>query len=159
MAGNGINSGRCAFRITSHPMPLVPPWSNAAHTGHLWRHGGGNRPSLDEGARCSRRMDHCRVFHAPLLHPAAQTARYFQRQARWPLPGNPTAHRPGHARRHRPGKTGPRTIWVDCDVLQADGGTRTAAITGAYVALCLAVRKLTSGGKLTVNPLLSPWPP
>src|SRR5208282_3349068 len=38
-------------------------------------------------------------------------------------------------------KLGPRTIWVDCDVLQADGGTRTAAITGAYVALSLAVKK------------------
>ena len=51
-------------------------------------------------------------------------------------------------------KIGPRTICVDCDVLQADGGTRTAAITGAYVALALAVRKLTADGKLKVNPLL-----
>src|SRR5687768_1180264 len=39
-------------------------------------------------------------------------------------------------------KIGPRTIWVDCDVLQADGGTRTAAITGSFVALSLAVKKL-----------------
>ncbi len=39
---------------------------------------------------------------------------------------------------------GPRTITVDCDVLQADGGTRTASITGAYVALELAIRKLAS---------------
>ncbi len=53
-------------------------------------------------------------------------------------------------------KVGTRTIWVDCDVLQADGGTRTAAITGAYVALALAVRKLTHEGKLNENPLLSP---
>lgn len=51
-------------------------------------------------------------------------------------------------------KIGPRTIWVDCDVLQADGGTRTAAITGAYVALCLAVRKLMNAGKINENPLL-----
>ena len=52
-------------------------------------------------------------------------------------------------------KIGPRTIWVDCDVLQADGGTRTAAITGAYVALALAVKKLQSQGKLPAdsNPL------
>jgi ribonuclease PH len=52
-------------------------------------------------------------------------------------------------------KIGPRTIWVDCDVLQADGGTRTAAITGAYVALALAVKKLQSQGKLAaeINPL------
>ena len=45
-------------------------------------------------------------------------------------------------------KLGTRTIWVDCDVLQADGGTRTAAITGAYVALALAMRKLVAEGKL-----------
>jgi len=51
-------------------------------------------------------------------------------------------------------KIGARTIWVDCDVLQADGGTRTAAITGSYVALSLAVRKLMAEGKLDKNPLL-----
>src|SRR3974390_3356041 len=45
-------------------------------------------------------------------------------------------------------KLGARTIWVDCDVLQADGGTRTAAITGSYVALALAMRKLVADGKL-----------
>src|SRR6476661_5730771 len=50
---------------------------------------------------------------------------------------------------------GTRTIWVDCDVLQADGGTRTAAITGAYVALALAMRRLIAEGKLAENPLLS----
>ena len=51
-------------------------------------------------------------------------------------------------------KLGPRTIWVDCDVLQADGGTRTAAITGAFVALSLAVKKLMADGKLTQSPIL-----
>ncbi|MDB6053997.1 MAG: Ribonuclease [Verrucomicrobiales bacterium] len=51
-------------------------------------------------------------------------------------------------------KLGPRTVWVDCDVLQADGGTRTAAITGAYVALGLAVKKLMAQGLLKENPLL-----
>jgi ribonuclease PH len=51
-------------------------------------------------------------------------------------------------------KLGPRTIWVDCDVLQADGGTRTAAITGSYVALSLAVGKLHRAAKLKENPLL-----
>jgi len=53
-------------------------------------------------------------------------------------------------------KIGSRTIWLDCDVLQADGGTRTAAITGSFVALSLAVRKLMAQGKLAVNPLLKP---
>ena len=51
-------------------------------------------------------------------------------------------------------KLGPRTIWVDCDVLQADGGTRTAAITGAFVALSLAVKKLMADGKLAPSPIL-----
>ena len=51
-------------------------------------------------------------------------------------------------------KLGERTVWVDCDVLQADGGTRTAAITGAYVALSLAMQKLLAEGKLTENPVL-----
>ena len=51
-------------------------------------------------------------------------------------------------------KLGQRTVWVDCDVLQADGGTRTAAITGGYVALALAVRRLLTESKLMANPLL-----
>src|SRR3954465_4671451 len=51
-------------------------------------------------------------------------------------------------------KLGPRTIWVDCDVLQADGGTRTAAITGAYVALSLAINKMIAAGRLTQSPML-----
>lgn len=50
-------------------------------------------------------------------------------------------------------KLGPRTIWIDCDVLQADGGTRTASITGAYVALSLAIKQLIAAGKLTENPV------
>jgi ribonuclease PH len=54
------------------------------------------------------------------------------------------------------GKIGERTICVDCDVLQADGGTRTAAISGAFVALSLAIKKLFADKKLTENPLLHP---
>jgi ribonuclease PH len=53
-------------------------------------------------------------------------------------------------------KVGSRTIWIDCDVLQADGGTRTAAITGGFVALALAVHKLLAQKKLSENPLLQP---
>jgi ribonuclease PH len=51
-------------------------------------------------------------------------------------------------------KLGQNTLWLDCDVLQADGGTRTAAITGAYVAARLAVQKLLDARKLLDNPLL-----
>jgi ribonuclease PH len=50
-------------------------------------------------------------------------------------------------------KLGERTITVDCDVLQADGGTRTASITGAYVALVLACRRLVRENKLSVLPV------
>ncbi|MCX8155350.1 MAG: ribonuclease PH [Verrucomicrobiae bacterium] len=50
-------------------------------------------------------------------------------------------------------KLGERTVWVDCDVLQADGGTRTASITGAYVALALAIKQWLSAGLLQANPL------
>src|SRR5574340_208741 len=48
---------------------------------------------------------------------------------------------------------GERTIWVDCDVIQADGGTRTASITGAFVALGLALKKLVEAGTLTSAPV------
>jgi ribonuclease PH len=50
-------------------------------------------------------------------------------------------------------KLGPRTIWVDCDVLQADGGTRTTAITGASLALAIACRKLVREKNLDTPPM------
>ena len=50
-------------------------------------------------------------------------------------------------------KLGERTITLDCDVLQADGGTRTAAITGSYVALALAILKLARDGRLDKDPM------
>jgi len=50
-------------------------------------------------------------------------------------------------------KLGENTLWVDCDVLQADGGTRTASITGAYLAARLAIQKLLDAKKIAENPL------
>ncbi len=50
-------------------------------------------------------------------------------------------------------KVGERTFWIDCDVIQADGGTRTASITGAFVALADAVIKLYNDGVLTSTPI------
>jgi ribonuclease PH len=50
-------------------------------------------------------------------------------------------------------KLGERTLWIDCDVLQADGGTRTASITGGYVAMALALNRLCQSGKLKQWPL------
>jgi ribonuclease PH len=48
---------------------------------------------------------------------------------------------------------GERTIWIDCDVIQADGGTRTASITGAYVAVAEAVKSWLDKGKLLQTPI------
>ncbi len=48
---------------------------------------------------------------------------------------------------------GERTIWIDCDVIQADGGTRTASITGAFVAMVLAVHKIYQNKKMTAFPI------
>ncbi len=50
-------------------------------------------------------------------------------------------------------KLGERTIWIDCDVIQADGGTRTASITGAFVALCLALKTLKKNQKIESIPI------
>jgi ribonuclease PH len=51
---------------------------------------------------------------------------------------------------------GERTVWIDCDVIQADGGTRTAAITGAFVALSLAMDQLRRASVLRENPVEEP---
>jgi len=48
---------------------------------------------------------------------------------------------------------GERTIWIDCDVIQADGGTRTASITGAFVAMCLAMKQLKKEKKIKTIPI------
>lgn len=50
---------------------------------------------------------------------------------------------------------GEKQLLVDCDVLNADGGTRTAAVTGAYVALCLAVKKLMAVSEIKKNPIIN----
>lgn len=51
-------------------------------------------------------------------------------------------------------KLGEHTLWIDCDVLEADGGTRTASITGAYVAFALACRQLLRSGKIERSPVV-----
>ena len=51
-------------------------------------------------------------------------------------------------------KLGERTVWCDCDVIQADGGTRTASITGAYVAMTLAFERMVAAGIMKSVPLL-----
>ena len=54
------------------------------------------------------------------------------------------------------GDLGERAIWIDCDVIQADGGTRTASITGAWVALSLALDTIVESGRLAERPPLTP---
>ena len=49
---------------------------------------------------------------------------------------------------------GERTVWIDCDVIQADGGTRTASITGGFVALVLALQKMRTAGQIKTMPIL-----
>lgn len=51
-------------------------------------------------------------------------------------------------------KLGPHQITIDCDVLQGDGGTRTASITGGFIAMALAIRKLMDTGEITENPII-----
>jgi ribonuclease PH len=51
-------------------------------------------------------------------------------------------------------KLGERTIWLDCDVIQADGGTRTASITGAFVAMAMALERMVAAGMMRTVPLL-----
>ena len=52
-------------------------------------------------------------------------------------------------------KLGERTVTIDCDVIQADGGTRTTSISGGYIALALAMKKLVNEGILAENPIIS----
>ena len=66
---------------------------------------------------------------------------------------NPTSDRSCPQGRDRIEETRSRTVWVDCDVLQADGGTRTASITGGCVALAIALNRLIENGRLTDFPL------
>jgi ribonuclease PH len=49
---------------------------------------------------------------------------------------------------------GEKTVWIDCDVIEADGGTRTASITGAFIALALAMERLVAAGMLRNSPLI-----
>lgn len=90
-----------------------------------------------------------RIRHAARRHPHPLGPRIGQGPGGWTHPGDQPAGGALATRLHRPGGAGENTIAIDCDVLQADGGTRTAAITGAYVALADAVTYLSAAGKLS----------
>ncbi|MEZ5396383.1 MAG: ribonuclease PH [Bryobacterales bacterium] len=99
-------------------------------------------------------MGHRRVRHAAALHQHAHPARGQSRPAQ-------RTHLEiqrliGRALRAAVdfSKLGERSILIDCDVLQADGGTRTAAITGAWVALALAIQQMRKYEMISQNPLV-----
>lgn len=99
----------------------------------------------------ARRLGDGRVRHAARLDQPPQPARACQAQGS--LHGDRAARGTQPARRGEPAKAGELTIICDCDVIQADGGTRTAAITGAWVALHDAVAALLEQGALKRSPL------
>ncbi len=95
------------------------------------------------------------------MHPRANPPRREQRDGRGKAPSGRTQEIQrlvGRALRAAVDldKLGERTITVDCDVLEADGGTRTASVTGGFVALALALHKLTASGALTARVLREP---
>ena len=95
-----------------------------------------------------------RIRHAAARHLDAHASARPARARSAAHAGDPAADRPLAAiRRCASPELGERTIWLDCDVIQADGGTRTASITGGFVALALALRKLRDSGVLAAIPV------
>ena len=86
-------------------------------------------------------MGNSRVFDVATSHGATYAARSVKREGRWSDDGNPTTYWSCIAIVTDLEALGERTIWIDCDVIQADGGTRTASITGAFVAMTMALQK------------------
>ncbi len=121
------------------------------HPRPLQRHHRDHRPRLD--AQLRQRLGHGRVRYAPPRHP--------HRSPRESVKGKLGGRT--HEIQRLIGRSlravidlealGERTIILDCDVLQADGGTRTAAITGACAALAIALDKLVKAGTLKSSPM------
>ena len=124
------------------------------HAGDLRSNDRRNRPALDEGAGRDRRLADGGIFDAALLDDIREKPRDISKGR---LDGRSTEIQRLIGRSLRAvvdlEKLGPRTMWVDCDVLQADGGTRTAAITGASLAVAVACRKLVEEQKVAAPPI------
>ena len=121
------------------------------HAGDLHRLGGGGGAALD--ARQGPRLGHGGVRDAP-----ASTGQRKQRDVSKGRPDGRTVEIQRLIGRALRGvvdfeRLGERTVWIDCDVLEADGGTRCASITGGYVALELALQGLITEGLLETLPL------
>ena len=109
------------------------------HAGHLHRQRRGPRAAVP--AQYRQRLGDGRIRHAAARDVDAHAARSVGRQSWRADAGDPAADWPLAAVGHEAAELGERTIWIDCDVIQADGGTRTASITGGFVALVLALQK------------------
>jgi ribonuclease PH len=93
------------------------------------------------------------IFDAAPRHPHPRQPRSRQGQAVGPHAGNSAPYRPFLRAVTDLKKLGERQITLDCDVIQADGGTRTASISGAWIALRLAINGLMAKGLITEDPL------
>ena len=94
------------------------------------------------------------IFHAASRNRDPDVPRSCERAAIGENTGNSAINRKITPDRSGFAGLGERSVIVDCDVIQADGGTRTASITGAYVALMIAIRKLLHYGALKKNPIV-----
>ena len=112
------------------------------HPGAVRGHDRGPRAAAP--SRQGHRLGDRRVLDAAAGHGRTHRPRIGEGPDRRPNPRDPAADRSFAARRVDLARLGERTITVDCDVLQADGGTRTASITGGYVALAAATRSRTA---------------
>lgn len=144
------------------PVTIEPGWHRSADGSVLYRAGGTVvlcTASVDEGVKdFLRGQGRGWVTAEYVMHPRAGT----KRQGRDGFNGKPLSGRAqeisrliGRSLRGAvdPVALGERTITIDCDVLEADGGTRTAAITGGMVALAIALARLREQGLITSPPL------
>ena len=112
----------------------------------------GRRAAILAGGRAG--VDHRRVQHAPARDHYPQPTGGQDPRAEGTHSRNSTPDREVSASGGRFADLGERTLTIDCDVLQADGGTRTAAITGAYVALVRAIATLKERNDLSSTPII-----
>ena len=121
------------------------------HESDLHRQRRGSRAAVPAQQR--QGLGDGRVRHAAARDQHAHAARGVARQGRRPDAGDSAADRPSLRAVTNLPALGERTVWIDCDVIQADGGTRTASITGAFVALALALEKLRERDAIRTIPL------
>ena len=101
------------------------------------------------------RLDHSRIFDAAVFDIDPAPARCFEREIGWQKYRDPTPDRARPRAAVDLDALGERTLWIDCDVLQADGGTRTASITGASLQPPLRAERSWTRGEIARWPLIA----